>query len=185
MKTAGSRVLCTSLLLFVLWSCGGGSDSGGSASNGGTAAAQRVNACSLLTAADVGAAMGETFAKGRLDEHGTGAGEHYFSICVFSPVDSTSLASLALTARPAPEVTDPAAALEAQAQDIRENAAPDFAFDSVPELGPGAGWDGASHQLTIFRPGLMLILSGQGNGDLRAPLVELGKKAVAAANAAK
>lgn len=187
MTTAGTRALCTSLLLFVLWSCGGGSDSGAKAPDVGTsatAASQRIDACSLLTAEDVGAALGETFTKGRLEEHGTGAGERYFSICVFDPVDSTSLASLALTVRPAPEVTDPAAALEAQAQDMRANAVPDYTFDSVPELGAGAGWDGASHQLTIFRPGLMMLLSAQGKGDLRGSLVQLAQKALAAANAA-
>lgn len=186
MKTAGHSARYACLLLLALWSCGGSSDTGSNTAEGGasaTAATQHIEACSLLSAQDVTDAMGMAFAKGRSEEHGGGAGEGYLSLCVFSPVDSTAIGSVTLSVRPSPDVTDPAAALEAQVKDVQANAAPDYSLDSVPELGAGAGWDATSHQLTIFRPGMMVMLTGIGRGDLRAPLVSLAQKALSALSA--
>ncbi len=180
------RFPSAALAVLLLMACGGEGSSGGgsaaSATSDATASTPaHLNACNLLTADDVGGAFGGTaFQGGKLQEHGTGEGEQYFSVCVFNADNATAIPTVSLLARSAPEVTDPAVALEAQAEDIRKNAVPDYRFDSVPSLGPGAGWDGTSRQLTVFRPGLMLILTAQANRgqDARAPLVSLAKTAL-------
>lgn len=144
-----------------------------------TPAPTRIESCSLLTAAEVGAAVGEEMNAGTLEELGTGSGESYFSICTFTPVSETSMTSVTLTVRPSPEVTDPVAALEAQVADTRESAMPDYELKPVEELGPGAGWDPNMGQVTVFQPGLMVIVSVGGPlENARGAAVGLAKTAL-------
>lgn len=142
-------------------------------------AAARVEACSLLTAAEVGAAVGEGMKPGALEEKGTRPGESYFSMCTFAPASETSTTAVTLTVRPSPEITDPAAALEAQVADMRQSAIPDYELEPVEELGPGAGWDPGMHQVTVFRPGLVIIVGVSGPvADPRRAAVDLAAVAL-------
>ena len=144
-----------------------------------TQGADRTEACSLLTAAEVETAVGEAMREGTLEEKGTGPDESYFSMCTFTPVSDTSTTAVTLTVRPSPGVTDPAAALEAQVADMRENAIPDYQLEPIEELGSGAGWDAGMHQVTVFRPGLMLIVSVNGRlEEARQAAVDLAKMAL-------
>jgi hypothetical protein len=169
------------LPLAVLLSACGGSDARSEedpdASRGGSATA-RLDACSLLTSEEVAAAFGVAFEDGRLDEHGTGAGENYFSICIFNAANETALPSVSLMARPSDEVIDPAAALQAGVDDMRANVTPDYELEPVPALGEGAGWDPVMANLTVFRPRLMLMLGAQPGSGVRDRLVQLARTAL-------
>lgn len=148
---------------------------------GGAAApaAARIEACSLLTAAEVGAAVGEAMGAGTLEEKGTSPGESYFSICTFAPASGTSTTAVTLTVRPSPEITDPEAALEAHVTDMRENAIPDYELEPIEELGPGAGWDPGMRQVTVFRLGLAIIVGVSGQlDDPRSAAVDLAAAAL-------
>ncbi|MGD8320870.1 MAG: hypothetical protein PVJ02_10455 [Gemmatimonadota bacterium] len=169
-------VLC--LLPLLLPACGGGNAPGDAQAGDqqeATAASsvEHLKACDFVTSDQVSQVFGTDFQKGELKEHGTGPDERYFSICVFNGADPTSMVSASVSVRPTPDITDPAAALEAQVADVRKNASPDYALDPVPELGPGAGWDGTSHQLTVFEPGLMLIFGAQGREVTKEQVVHM------------
>lgn len=173
---AHRAVLC--LLPLLLPACGGGKAPGETQAEdqqraSATSPSEHFQACDFVTADQVSRVFGTTFQKGQLHEHGTGPDQHYFSTCVFNDTDPASRASASVMVRPSPGLTDPAAALQAQVTDVRKNAAPGYSLDRVPELGPGAGWDGTSHQLTVFEPGLMLIFGAQGREVTEEQVVQM------------
>ncbi|HSM37595.1 MAG TPA: hypothetical protein VK837_14430 [Longimicrobiales bacterium] len=143
-----------------------------------TGAPPRVGACDLLSSAEVAEAFGTTFEDGRLQEHGTGEGENYFSICIFEAANEAAQPSVSVAYRPDRTITDPDAALRASIEDMRQNAMPDFEFDPVPVLGAGAGWSPALMQLHVFRPGFMLSLGAMGDADPRDALTSLARTAL-------
>lgn len=138
------------------------------------AAAAGIDACSLLEPEDVQAVTGEPM-QARLEERGRGEVESYLSICTFDPVNEESTGSVSISYRPSPEITDPADALERQIQDVRENVMPEYTLEPVDELGPGAGWDPDMSQLTVMRPGAMLLIDAPGD---REAAVELARRAL-------
>ncbi|HUE76906.1 MAG TPA: hypothetical protein VMM83_03115 [Longimicrobiales bacterium] len=164
----------------VLFACGEsetGSEQETGASLAGSAP-ERLDACSLLSSEEVAEAFGVAFEEGQLTEHGTGAGESYFSTCVFSAANERADPTVSLMVRPSDEVVDPAVALEAGVEDMRANVSPDYEMEPVPELGEGAGWDPAMAELTVFRPGLMMMLGAHGGSEVRDRLVQLARTAL-------
>lgn len=145
-------------------------------------ATEPANACSLLTAQEVGAAIGEAFMPGALEEQGTGAGEAYFSVCTFAAQNPSSLASVTVTSRPSPEIEDPAQALDAHVADMRASAMPDYGLTPVELIGASGGWDPSMNQLTVFRRGLMLVVGMSGQvADARNAATALARIALARA----
>lgn len=138
------------------------------------------NACALLSPAQVAAAIGEPVGQGVLEEHGTAPGESYFSTCTYTAVDDESFSSVAITLRPSPEITDPAAALDAQVADMRASAMPDYRLEPVGSLQATGGWDSAMGQLIVVRPGLLLLIDVGGPGDRRQAAEQIGTAALAA-----
>lgn len=141
-------------------------------------AAERLDACSLLSSEEVAEAFGVAFEEGQLEEHGTGAGESYFSTCIFNAANERAVPTVSILARPSEEVVDPATALEAQVEDMRANVDPDYEMEPVSELGEGAAWDSAMGELIVFRPGLMMTLGALGSSEPRDRLVRLARTAL-------
>jgi hypothetical protein len=168
------------LLVVVLFACGEsdtGSQQEAGASTAGSAP-ERLAACSLLSSEEVAEAFGVAFEEGQLTEYGTGPGESYFSTCIFTAANETAVPTVSLTVRPSDEVVDPAAALQAGIEDMRANVNPDYDMEPVPDLGEGAGWDPALAELTVFRPGLMMMVGAHGGSDVRDRLVQLARIAL-------
>lgn len=173
------RLLVTLGLVMMMTGCGSESAPGGESAEPSAAtpeaAPDGIDACSLLEPDEVRTVTGEAMQES-LQEVGRGEGEHYLSICTFDPVSEASTHSISLSYRPSPEITDPAAMLERHVADTRENVMPEYALEPVDALGPGAGWDPQMGQLTVFRPGLMLMVSAR-SGD-RDGAVRLARTAL-------
>jgi hypothetical protein len=168
------------LLAVLLSACGGSdarSEEEADASRAGSAS-ERLDACSLLSSEEVAEAFGVAFEEGQLEEYGTGAGERYFSTCIFSAANERANPTVSLMVRSSDEVVDPAAGLQAGVEDMRANVNPDYEMEPVPDLGEGAGWDPAMAQLTVFRPGLMMVVGAHGGSEVRDRLVLLARTAL-------
>jgi hypothetical protein len=119
----------------------------------------QIDPCSLLEIAEVEAVMGEPVRANPRDVVTLDEGR-YFAMCTFDPVDEVSLRGIAVSYRTAPEIKDPAAALESHVRDMRESAVPEYELQPVAELGEGAGWDPEMRQVTVMRPGGILTVDG-------------------------
>lgn len=86
------------------------------------------------------------------DSFDTSADPRYMTTCTYIAEAGQALRTASILVARAPEVSDPAAALETYAQGLRE-VSQDVRLTPVPELGLGAGWHAELEQLIVYRPG--------------------------------
>jgi hypothetical protein len=155
-----SRIACVLLLA----GCGTdqGADEQEAVANTDASAPDRVVACDLLPGSDVADIMGQPVQETLPEEYGdssdTSPDAPYMTSCTYTSEAGETLRTATIQVTRAPEVTDPAAALQLFVEGLREFG-PEVNVAPVPDLGPGAGWHAEVQQLSVFRPGWRIMAS--------------------------
>lgn len=116
-------------------------------------------ACTLISKEQVSAILGEPFGspEERVREKD---GKVVMSLCTFSPVSENSFSSFTVSLIPQKGMSDSQQALNDHLRSMREElGTPDYAVESVDEVGEAAAYDEKMGQLTAFDHGRMFIFA--------------------------
>lgn len=154
--------------------CGGGDGgSAGSGENGGQPAAEDsaagppLQACDLLTTADVEAVLGGTVDEPRQTARDDEERQFWMSQCdYYSPQQERGAGLMVQSSADA----DPVKALEAHVTSLKDSLGDAYEVQTIAGVGGAAVWDGSVKQLTIFDGSHMLMVTVTGSGDEGAAL---------------
>lgn len=116
-------------------------------------------ACALISKEQVSTILGEPFGspQERTQERD---GKIVMSMCTFTPVAENSVSSFTVSLIPQEGKSDSQEALDGHLRSMREGlGTPDYAMDSVNEVGEAAAYDHEMGQLTAFESGQMFIFT--------------------------
>jgi hypothetical protein len=128
---------------------------------------ERVVACELVPPSDVADILGlevQRTEPREVDSSEDGV-THYLTGCTYIAEDGVALRTATVLLTRAPEITDPAAALQRFLDGMHEEYGP-YEVEPVPELGKGAGWNAESEQLIAFLPGWQLSTAVDRHGAM-------------------
>lgn len=142
--------------------CGCGEPAPERETTGARDAPPRAVACELVPGADVEDIMGAPITETKADEYDdssdSGTDPRYMTSCTYIAEVQPALRTATLQIARAPEVTDPAAALQDYVEGLRQVSS-DTDVTPVSDLGPGAGWHAEVEQLIVFRPGWRIMVT--------------------------
>jgi hypothetical protein len=167
------------LLAGIAVGCGGGSgNGGGGGENAGqsaaedSAATQPLQACDLLTTADVEAILGGTVDEPRQTSRDDEERQFWMSQCDYYAPQQERGAGLMIQSS---ANADPIKALEAHMANLKNSLGDAYEAQTVDGVGGAAVWDGSVKQLTVFDGAHMLIVTVTGAGQEEGIALETAK----------
>lgn len=155
--------------------CGGGNgagENGGESTSENLAATQALQACDLLTKADVEAALGGPVDEPRQTSRDDEDRQFWMTQCdYYSPQQERGAGLMIQSSANA----DPVKALEAHVASLKESLGDAYQVQPIAGVGEAAVWDASTKQLTIFDGAHMLILTVTGGGQEESVALETAK----------
>ena len=132
------------------------------------------SACELISTEKVNEIFGVTFDEAKETQHREN-GDIFVSMCSFSSSDPNSLSSCSVLVLYNPALKNPKVDVEDHIKSFREGIGdPNYAFESINDLGEAALYDSAMKQLTVFEKGRMTIYQAFGK-DPKSQLVDMAR----------
>jgi hypothetical protein len=148
-------------LLLVLWiSSGCGNGDAGVTKNGGSG--EPLQACELLTKADVEAILGGAVEEPSQMFKEKQKKQFWMSSCNYFAPATSRRAGILIQSSPN---ADPAKAFETHTASLKEALGEKYNLQPIDGVGARAAWDGSTKQLTLFEGPRMLIVSTGGPGE--------------------
>ena len=149
-----AKVMAACLLASVmLWALVVGCGDNPQKTKGSTSA---IQACGLLTSAEVEAIIGGAIDEPRKTHHQGDESKPWMSMCHY--YSEAAQISMGVTIMPHGRNVAGREAFAQYAAELKESLGDDFVMEAVEGLGDYAGWEESTKQLTIFKDELMIIV---------------------------